>query len=193
MNKNGRIAVLASGSGSNFEALAQAFATDIALLVCNRPEAFALERAKKYNINSIVFDHNNYPDRPSHERVLTDALKEIPSLKVIVLAGYMRILTKHFFENLRDFTSQGGHIINLHPAHLDDYKGPNGYGYAVSHHYPRWGLSVHEVTEVLDTGTVLGSVEFAVYPEESEVQLRERVRPLEHGLLVSVVRELLKA
>lgn len=187
------LAVLASGNGSNFEALAQSFPGQIDLLICNVPEAFVLNRARKHDIPQLVLNHRDFPNRSQHERAITAALLKIPMLKIVILAGYMRILTKIFFEDLQDFTTQGGHIINLHPAHLEDYKGPDGYGAAVLGRYPRWGLSVHEVTEVLDTGALLGSQEFAIYPYESEAEVRARAQVLEHALLVAVVKRLLSS
>ena len=109
---------------------------------------------------------------------------------LVVLAGYMRVLSGHFLQSL-DELLPGHRIINLHPAHLDQYKGAQGWGAAVKSKCPRWGLSVHNVTPQLDSGELLWSEDFSVFPYEAESELRERIKKQENDFLVKCVSKLL--
>ena len=180
-----RMVVFASGKGSNFHALAQHFSTQIEALVCNREDAPVIEIAKKYNISCYVIPHKNYSTRSEHEIAVWNELNKINSFQFIVLAGYMRVLSPTFFEKLGQKK-----IINLHPAHLEDYKGAHAYEFAVEHKFPRWGLSVHDVTPKLDSGALIHSTEFAIFPYESVEQLKSRVQKIEHNLLVESVQSI---
>lgn len=183
------IAIFASGTGSNFEALANNFPNQICALLCNVEGAPVLNLAKKNGISSFLIPHKNFKTREDHEKEILRILKQFPNLKLVVLAGYMRVLTPFFFQ---EFFKLGIQIINLHPAHLCDYKGPAAYEYAVENKFSRWGLSVHNVTEQLDSGELLNSTEFSVYPYETANDVKKRVKTLEHNLLVATVKNILK-
>ncbi|MES2615257.1 MAG: formyltransferase family protein [Bdellovibrionota bacterium] len=188
MNSNKKIAVLASGQGSNFESLAQNFPNSICALICNVEGAQVLELAKKYEVPSFLIPHKNFKTRAEHEKEIIAVLSQFKELKLIVLAGYMRVLTKTFF---LEYSNSMPKIINLHPAHLEQYKGAHAYEYAVANKYPRWGLSIHEVTEELDSGQLLNSTEFTIYPQESAHELKNRIKYLEHKLLVETIKNIL--
>lgn len=177
------IAVFASGQGSNFEALAQNFPKQICALICNIEDAPVLELAKKYHIPSFLIPHKNFKTRSEHEQAIINILKEFSQIKLVVLAGYMRVLTPYFFEHYKN-----QNIINLHPAHLDEYKGAHAYEYAIECKYPRWGLSIHKVTKELDSGALLNSMEFPLYPYESIDDVKKRAKKFEHELLISTIR-----
>ena len=200
------IAVLASGPGSNFEALAQYFKGQIQVLICNVEKAKVLELAKQYEIPSLLIPHKNFKTRGGHEIEIIENLKKFPQIKIVVLAGYMRVLSPTFFQYFRgmdpavspkgsprdDNKNNAIKIINLHPAHLDEYKGAHAFEFAVENKFPRWGISVHKVTEELDSGELLNSVEFPIYPYETVAHLKQRTKVYEHQILIQTVEELLQ-
>ncbi len=184
------IVVFASGSGTNFEAIANAFPMDVKALICNKETALVIKKAQNKNIPCFVIPHTHYLSRADHEIEIINKLTTIKNIKVIVLAGYMRVLTHTFFTELKKIQPPPL-LINLHPANLNTYKGANAYEYAIKNHFSRWELTVHEVIEELDAGPVLSSIEFPILPLESAHQLQERVRPLEHKLLTSTLAKIL--
>ena len=203
-------AVLASGSGTNFGALAEHFPKQLAGLVCNVAGAGVLERARLKNISAAVVPHVEFANRGLHERAIVGELFRIaqiskvvqppqtqPTLKappqklsLVVLAGYMRVLTPTFFEQMQA-QLPGVRVINLHPAHLSDYKGAKAYAAAVERRAPRWGLSVHEVVPELDSGPLLGSTEIPVPPFLNPEELQRFAQPFEHKFLCRIVAGLL--
>ncbi len=197
------IAVFASGEGSNFEALCQqaqllerALPHRIELLLTNRTNAGVVQRAKKWKVPVSVVSHNQYPSRAKHEEAVIQSLQahfesgQNP-LFAVVLAGYMRVLSPVFFTLFRSHWPQS-HLLNLHPALLNDYKGPEAYSYAVQRRFPRWGITVHRVTEELDGGPRLKSSEHPVFPWEQAGALHKRFQSFEHSLLTTAIRDLLE-
>lgn len=185
--------VLASGTGTNFSALAQNFPHQVTGLVCNVQGAPVLKRAQAAAIPALLVPHNAYPNRPSHDRAVVAALAQLnPKVELVVLAGYMRILSPAFFEEIAK-KLPGVRLVNLHPAHLSDYKGAHGYAAAVERLAPRWGLSVHEVIPELDAGPLLASLEIPVAPYLTAPELQKFAQPFEHALLVQAVTAVLRA
>ena len=187
------IAVFASGAGSNVASLAAAFPGRIAAVVTNVENAGVLTVAAERGIGARAIDHRDFASREAHEAVMLEALSSLVrntgyagGLRVLVLAGYMRVLTPAFLSGFAE-TFPGARIINLHPAHLDQYRGAHAYEHAVARLYPRWGLSVHAVTEILDGGELIASDELPVLPWDSPSDLHARARPREHALLVAAV------
>ena len=118
MSEKTRLAVFVSGSGTNLQAIidAEISTVDIVLVVSNNPEAFALERIKKYHIPSLVIDHRKYSGREEFERRLLESIRPY-KIDLIVLAGFMRILSPFF---VREYKSR---IMNIHPAILPSFPG----------------------------------------------------------------------
>ena len=186
------ILVLASGSGTNFTALAKEFKQKISGLICNNPEAKVIEKANTLKINVHVIAHKNFSSREEHEKKIVECIGNYKKVKLIVLAGYMRVLTTTFFSELKTtFKSSIPLIINLHPAPLQLYKGAHAYEYAVKNKFSQWGLSVHKVIPELDSGEVLNYISFPLFPYESAQELINRVRPLEHQILIDTVHSIL--
>ncbi|KAB8032125.1 formyltransferase family protein [Fluviispira multicolorata] len=184
------IVVFASGSGTNFEAIATAFPEQIIALICNKETAPVINKAHAKNIPCFVISHNKFSSRADHEIEIINKLKTLKNIKVIALAGYMRVLSPTFFKELKKITPTPL-LINLHPANLEKYKGAHAYEHAVENKYNKWELTVHEVIEELDSGRVLNSTEFEIYPNESSAQVQARVRPLEHKLLIDTLSKIL--
>lgn len=180
------IVVLASGSGTNLQALIDAsrerdFPGEIIAVGCNRPGAFALERAAQANIKTFVLDHKKYGSREEFDGALMAELRRL-SPDVIVLAGFMRILTADFVRAFR------GRMLNIHPSLLPAYTGLNTHQRVLKAGDKVHGVSVHFVTEELDGGPVIAQAEVEVKPDDNAESLAERVQQQEHVLYPIVVR-----
>lgn len=181
------VAVFASGSGTNFEALVNQEYKNIkiALLVCNKSDAYCIERAKNHNIPYVVVESKKYKDRNEHEREILKYLKEY-NIDFIVLAGYMRILADVLLENYE------GRMINIHPALLPAFKGAHGiedsYNYGVKY----MGVTVHYVTGDLDGGKIIDQECFRVTDGMTLEEAEENIHAIEHVLYPRVLKKLLE-
>ena len=181
-----RILVLASGSGTNVQALIDAtrerdFPGRIVAVGSNRPKAFALERAAQANIETFVGDHTQYDSREAFDAALMAEIRRY-NPDVLLLAGFMRILTDDFVRAFR------GILLNIHPSLLPKYTGLNTHQRALEAGDPVHGTSVHFVTEELDGGPVIAQAEVKVSPEDTPESLAEKVKAKEHILYPIVVR-----
>lgn len=180
-----RAAVLISGTGSNLKALIDAIGNgalelDIVRVVSNRAQAPGIEHAKAAAIPVSVISHADYPDRQSHDAAVADVL-ESSGAELIILAGYMRILSE-------EFTHQySGRMINLHPSLLPLFKGLDTYNRVLASGAEETGASIHFVTAGLDSGPVISQVKIAILPGDDAASLSARLGPLEHKLLVATV------
>lgn len=180
------ILVLASGSGTNLQALIDAsrerdFPGQIIALGCNQPKAFALERAAQANVETFVVNHKDFGSREEFDAALmAHILRHNPDL--IVLAGFMRILTTDFVRAFR------GKLVNIHPSLLPLYTGLNTHQSALDAGDQTHGVSIHFVTEELDGGPVIAQAEVAVTPEDTAESLAGKVQKKEHLLYPIVVR-----
>lgn len=181
-----RILVLASGSGTNLQALIDAsrerdFPGQIVAVGCNRPQAFALERAAQANIDTFVVNHKDYSSREEFDGALmAEIRRHNPDL--VLLAGFMRILTTDFVRALR------GTMLNIHPSLLPKYTGLNTHQRALDAGDKVHGVSIHFVTEELDGGPVIAQAEVTIDPDDTAESLAEKVQAKEHLLYPIVVR-----
>ena len=181
-----RILILASGSGTNLQALIDAsrergFPGQIVAVGCNRPNAFALERAAQAHLETFVVDHTKYGSREEFDGALmAEIRRHNPDL--VVLAGFMRILTTDFVRALR------GTMLNIHPSLLPRYTGLNTHQRALDAGDKVHGVSVHFVTEELDGGPVIAQAEVTIDPDDTSDSLAEKVQQKEHLLYPIVVR-----
>ncbi len=181
-----RILVLASGSGTNLQALIDAsrernFPGDIVAVGSNRPQAFALERAAQAGIETFTVDHTHYDSREAFDAALRlEMERRQPDL--VVLAGFMRILTS---ELVRAFQ---GRMLNVHPSLLPKYRGLNTHQRAIDAGDEVHGVSIHFVTEDLDGGPVIARAQVPVEPDDTAETLAERVQAREHLLYPIVIR-----
>jgi phosphoribosylglycinamide formyltransferase 1 len=173
------IGVLASGEGSNLQALIDA-GLPIAAVASNRGDAGALARAEAAGIPNRVFDVDGYSDRAARDRELADWL-QLRGVDFVVLAGYMHLLTPAFLDRFRD------RIVNVHPSLLPQFPGGRAIADALAAGVDTTGVTVHYVDEGLDTGAVIRQEPVTVEPRATLV---ERIHAVEHRLLPEVVREL---
>ena len=180
-----KILVLASGSGTNLQALIDASRErdspgQIIAVGCNQAGAFALERAAQANIETFVVNHKNFESRDEFDAsLMAEILRYNPDL--IVLAGFMRILTTDFVRAFR------GKMLNIHPSLLPKYKGLDTHARAIEAGDDEAGCSVHEVTAELDGGPILGQARVPILPGDTPDDLAARVLPMEHRLYPAVL------
>ena len=173
------IGVLVSGEGTNLQALIDA-GLPIAAVASNRSDAGALARADAAGIPNRVFELDRYSDRAARDRELADWL-QLRGVDLVVLAGYMHLLTPVFLERFRD------RIVNVHPSLLPQFPGGRAIADALVAGVDTTGVTVHYVDEGLDTGAVIRQETVAVEPRATLV---ERIHAVEHRILPEVVREL---
>ncbi len=189
-----KIAVLVSGSGSNLQVLIdkqlnKSLNIDIVGIISNRAEAFALERAKKANITTAIIDKDDNGKKYTRVGFEQKALEVLNDWQpdLVVLAGFMRILTPLFIDGV---TAQNGlnvPMINLHPSLLPNYKGLDTHERVLKSGEKYHGCSVHLVTSELDAGEVIAQAVTEVKHSETADELQNRVHTLEHQLLPMVV------
>jgi phosphoribosylglycinamide formyltransferase-1 len=177
------VAVLISGNGSNLQALIDASEDSnyrIVGVISNNADAFGLQRARQAGIATFVIDHRLYPDRVSFDRDLIAKLDELRP-QLIVLAGFMRILSSEFVSHFR------GRVINIHPSLLPRYPGTNTHQRVLDAGDGEHGVSIHFVTEHLDGGPVIAQATVAVEPDDSAETLQQKVHGEEHRIYPRVV------
>ena len=180
-----RIAILVSGNGTNAQAIIDKCKSgeingDIVAVISNRPSAFALERAKSSNIQTITIDHRNFPDRQSFDTQLAQTLHDL-SVDLIVLAGFMRILTPEFVSQF------SGKMMNIHPSLLPKYPGLNTHQRALDARDQCHGASVHFVIPELDAGPVIIQSIVPVNMSDTAQTLAERVAATEWSIYPTAV------
>ena len=184
-----RVICLISGDGSNLQALIDwqikglLGDAEIVGVVSNKAQAFGLERAKRANIATTVLSHERYPDRYQFDRALMSVIDNYEA-DLIVLAGFMRILTAQFVNHYAN------RLVNVHPSLLPKYKGLNTHRRAIEAGDSTAGATVHWVTEELDSGGIIRQVEVPIYAHDSEESLRQRGLEAEHSLYPAVIRDL---
>lgn len=181
MNDTFRIAVLISGGGSNLQALIDAqLPAEFVLVVSNRQGVKGLERAELAGIPTEVIEHKNYSSREAFDQALATTLESVaPDL--IVLAGFMRILTPEFV------TKFYGQLVNIHPSLLPKYQGLHTHQRAIDAGDSEAGASIHYVTAELDGGPVIAQCRVPIVDGDNTDTLAERVLEREHKLYPLVV------
>lgn len=180
------IAILASGSGTNAQAMidkmrAGLLDVRIVAIICNRPGAKVLERAKEAGIPDILLDHKSFADRESYDVELAKAVRA-SGAKLVVLAGYMRLLTGRFLEDV------GCPVINLHPAILPSFPGVHGGADALAWGVKITGPTVHFVEEAMDSGPAIIQAAVPVKSDDTEDSLMQRIHVMEHRIYPQAVQ-----
>ena len=180
------IVVLASGSGSNFQALANhpEIRPYISALICNRPGAGCLLRAADLGIATRTLDHQAFEDRESFDSALGDAIEETGAAWII-LSGFMRILGDAFMQRFE------GKILNIHPSLLPKYKGLNTHQRAIDAGDTEAGVTVHWATAELDGGPLIAQRKVWIDADDCAESLRRKVLIQEHQLYPAVISALI--
>ena len=188
-----RLGVMASGAGSNFEALVQAcregqLQAEVALLVVNNPGCGAQQRAERLAIPCQVHDHRNVASREALDRALVAAF-QAAGVDVVVMAGWMRVVTPTL---IGAFTER---LINIHPSLLPSFRGLDGVGQALAAGVTLAGCTAHLVCEEVDAGRILVQAAVPVLATDDHASLSARIQRQEHRILplaVSLVVALLR-
>jgi phosphoribosylglycinamide formyltransferase-1 len=180
LSKKLRLGVLASGGGTNLQAIIDACQTqklnaEIVLMLSNKPGAGALERARKAGIPTLVLDHRTFPDREGFDHAAATALRQA-GVELVVLAGFMRILTPLFLETFP------ARIMNIHPALLPAFPGINAQQQAFRYGVKLAGCTVHFVDSGVDTGPIIIQAAVPVLDDDSEDTLAARILRQEHRI-----------
>lgn len=183
------IAILFSGSGSNLQAILEqvhgkvfkGVRINVALLICNNPDAKGIKRAKKFGLDTVVIDHRDYPTREKFDQALVYEIKK-HDIDLSVLAGFMRILTPVFTDNIK--------AINLHPSLLPLFKGANAIDESYNSDMKVGGVSIHWVSSDLDAGEIIAQKSFP-RKNRSKEQWERKIHKIEHKLLPKTIIKLL--
>ena len=184
-----KIAVFASGDGSNFEAIAEAclrgdIDAEVVLMVCDKPSARVCSRAERLGISSFVFTPADYASKADYEHEIA-ARCEQAGIELICLAGYMRIVGEELLGRYR------GRLINIHPALLPAFPGAHAIQDAFDYGVKVYGVTIHYVDEVLDGGRIISQAPVC-YEGRDIDELEAMIHKTEHRLYVDTVRKILK-
>lgn len=186
-----KLAVLFSGNGSNLENILEKLhkktigenTYEVVLCLCNKKDAFGIQRAKKFGLDTVIVDHKAYNTREEFDTILVQKIKE-SGANLTVLAGFMRILSPVFTKNIK--------AINLHPSLLPLFKGAHAIKESYESDMKVAGVSVHWVSEELDGGMIIAQKAFEKRNLSFE-EFEEKIHSLEHEILpLSVIEIFLK-
>ena len=184
-----RLAVFASGSGTNFEAIAQACAdgrldASVVLMVCDNPDAPVIERAGRFGIPSFVFSPKSYGSKAEYEREIIAHMDAL-GVELVCLAGYMRIVSDVLLE------AYGGRIINIHPSLLPAFRGAHAVEQAVAYGVKVYGITIHYVDAVLDGGKIIAQRAFE-YDGNDPEEVHRIGQKIEHQLYIETIAKLIQ-
>jgi phosphoribosylglycinamide formyltransferase-1 len=183
------VVILISGRGSNMKSIVEAknngqLDINIAAVISNRPDAAGLDYAEQQSIETAVIDHKGFDSRESFDKALAAKIDNFaPSL--VILAGFMRILTSDFVEH---YTNR---LINIHPSLLPKFKGLHTHQRAIEAGEAEHGASVHFVTPELDNGPVILQARVPVLKDDNATTLAARVLVEEHKLYPAAIEKLM--
>lgn len=183
-----KIAVFASGTGTNFEAIAQACADGrldarVVLMVCDKPGAAVIERAERFGVPSFVFNPKEYQSKAAYEEQIKACLEPL-AVDLICLAGYMRIVGETLLDAFE------GKIINIHPSLLPAFRGAQAVEQAVAYGVKVFGISIHWVNRELDGGRIIAQKAFE-YDGNDPEEVHRLGQVIEHKLYVDTISKLL--
>lgn len=183
---NCRLGVLVSGSGTNLQAIIDRIETgdisaEIACVISNKPEAFALTRAKKHGIPIVIHENNGFANRQEYDARTVDILKS-HNVDLVVLAGFMRILTNTMIDAFPNA------IINIHPALLPSFPGLHAQQQALDYGVRYTGCTVHFVDCGTDTGPIILQSVVPVEQDDTEESLSAKIQKEEHSVFPAAIK-----
>ncbi|MFE8697070.1 phosphoribosylglycinamide formyltransferase [Cytobacillus sp. FJAT-53684] len=184
-----KIAIFASGSGTNFQAIldevkAGKLSAEIELLVCDRPGAYSIKRANSEGILPFVFSAKEYVSKEDYETEILQKLKEL-EVDYVVLAGYMRLIGPTLLK------AYEGRIINIHPSLLPAFPGKDAIGQALNANVSVSGVTIHFVDEGMDTGPIIAQESVLLSEGETLESLQAKIHEVEHKLYPAVLQSLI--
>ena len=176
-----RFAVLASGSGTNLQALLDAYPRELVVVAGDKKGAFAFERARRAGVPVEHVDPAGFVSREDYDRELADRVAA-HGVSLVVGAGYMRVLSPSFLERFPA-------ILNVHPSLLPRFRGLNAVRRALEAGVEETGVTVHFMVEEVDAGPIVVQERVPILPGDDETTLLDRLHPVEHRLLVRTVAD----
>ena len=176
-----RFAVLASGWGTNLQALLDAYPEELVVVAGDKKGAFAFERARRAGVPVEHVDPAGFLSREDYDRELAERVA-VHGVSLVVGAGYMRVLSPVFLER---FSA----ILNVHPSLLPEFRGLRAVARALEAGVKETGITVHFMVEKVDAGPIVAQEKVPVLPSDTEQTLLERLHPVEHRLLVGAVAD----
>lgn len=176
------LGVLVSGSGSNLQAILDGISSgaldaECKIVISNRPDVFALERAQKAGVKTAVLDHKTFETREAFDKKLASTL-QAEGVEWLALAGFMRVLTPEFLETFKD------KVVNIHPSLLPAFPGVNAQKQAFEYGVKVAGCTVHFVDHGVDSGPIILQASVEVKDEDTVESLRDRILEQEHRIFV---------
>jgi phosphoribosylglycinamide formyltransferase-1 len=180
-----KLGIMASGNGSNFEAVAQAIkngeiAAKIQVLIYNNPSAKAAVRAGNWGVPSVFLDHRKYKNREEFDGEIVETLRQY-DVEWVIMAGWMRLVTPILIDAFPD------KIINIHPSLLPSFKGVNAVEQALAAGVKIAGCTVHLVCLEMDSGAILMQAAVPVLPDDTPETLHARIQVEEHRILPQAI------
>ena len=184
-----RLAVFASGNGSNFEAIVRAceegtLCAEVVLMVCDKPGAGVVERAARHGVATFVFSPKEYGSKADYERKIVARL-DAAGVELVCLAGYMRIVGDVLLG------AYAGRMINIHPSLLPAFRGAHAIEQAFEYGVKVFGVTIHYVDAELDGGRIIAQRAFP-YEGHDIGELESKIHAVEHPLYVETIGKLLK-
>lgn len=185
-----RLAIFASGSGTNFQAIVDGVKTgkitaEVALMVCDKKGAFVIERAVKEQIPTFVFQAKDYESKADYEKEILHLLKE-KEIDFIVLAGYMRLIGPTLLNEYE------GRIVNIHPSLLPAFPGKDAIGQALRAGVKVSGVTVHYVDAGMDTGPIIAQKAIEIAEDDTVETVAGKIHQVEHELYPKVIQQLME-
>lgn len=182
------LGVLASGSGSNFEAILQAIAADrlqakVAVLIYNKPQAKVVERADRWGIPKVLLNHRDFPQREALDEAIVSVLQDY-GVQWVVMAGWMRIVTQVLVN------AYPQRILNIHPSLLPAFKGLNAIEQALVAGVKITGCTVHLVETEVDSGPILMQAAVPIFPQDTLESLHDRIQAQEHRIFPAALQRI---
>lgn len=180
-----KLGVLASGTGSNFEAIMAAIKrselnAEVKVLICNNPGAKVLERAAQWSIPTALLNHREFESRLALDQAIVDTLNH-HDVDWVVMAGWMRRVTQHLIDA---FTGQ---VLNIHPSLLPSFTGLHAVQQALNAGVAIAGCTVHHVELAVDSGPIIMQAAVPVLPDDTETQLQARIQIQEHRIYPAAI------
>lgn len=185
-----KLGVLVSGRGTNLQAIIDSvergtITGEIAVIISDNADAFALERGRKHGIESVFLDPKKYPDKELYDQALIDLLKS-RQVDLVCLAGFMRILGKEFIRAFR------GKIMNIHPSLLPAFPGLNVQQKAIDQGVKFSGCTVHFVDEEVDAGPIISQAIVPVHETDDAEKLSQRILEQEHLIFPEAIQSFIE-
>lgn len=181
-----KLGVMASGSGTNFEVLAEAIQArhlnaEVKVLIYNNPKAKVVERAQRYQVPCVLLDHRHHRNREAYDQIIVETLKEY-GVEWVIMAGWMRIATSVFVQAFPN------RMINIHPSLLPSFPGIRAVEQALAAGVKVTGCTVHLVNEQVDSGPILIQAVVPVVPGDTPESLHARIQVQEHKILIEGIK-----